>query len=158
MKLTEKIAYLQGLMDGLELDETSKEGKILAQMADVLEDVGCYIEDLQIQIDELTELSEELDQDLGDVEEVIYGCGDDCDCESCCDCDDCCDDDEDYGFEDDDLMYEVCCPNCGDTILLDEGMMEEGEIDCPNCHESLEFDYDDILPEGSREDASEDEE
>ena len=58
------------------------------------------------------------------------------------------DDDDDYDFDDDDdELYEITCPTCGDTILLDEGMIEEGSMNCPNCNELLEFDYDDLTIE-----------
>ncbi len=149
MKLTEKMSYIKGLMDGLELDCSTKEGKILAQMSEVLEEIVLYVDDLQSQVDELTELCDILDEDLGNVEDELYdedfGCGE-------CDCfDD--DDDEDYDEDeydfddDDDELYEVTCPTCGDTILLDEGMIDEGSINCPNCDELLEFDYENLTIE-----------
>ena len=47
MKLTEKIAYMKGYMEGLELDKATKESKVIAMMADVIEDMGAYIDDLQ---------------------------------------------------------------------------------------------------------------
>ena len=75
------------------------------------------------------------------------------------DCDNCDDDDwdDDYDFDDDDdELYEVTCPTCGDTILLDEGMIEEGSMNCPNCNELLEFDYDNLTIEDFED--SEDEE
>ena len=50
-------------------------------------------------------------------------------------------DDEDDD-EDDDELYEVVCPCCGDTICLNEGMLEEGSMNCPGCNELLEFDFD----------------
>ena len=62
MKLTEKIAYMKGYMEGLELDKATKESKVIAMMADVIEDMGAYIDDLQNQVDELTELCDLLDQ------------------------------------------------------------------------------------------------
>ena len=71
MKLTEKMSYLQGLLDGLEIDNSTKEGKALLQMSDVMSDLVAYVEDLQSQVDELTELCDILDQDLGQVEEDI---------------------------------------------------------------------------------------
>lgn len=40
-------------------------------------------------------------------------------------------------------MFEVTCPSCGDTIELNDEMLEEGFIICPNCKEKLEFDFDD---------------
>lgn len=147
MKLTEKMSYLQGLLDGLDIDNSTKEGKALIQMADVMNELVAYVEDLQSQVDELTELCDILDQDLGEIEDDFYEDMDDCDFEDCDDCFDEDDDDEDYDFDDDDELYEITCPSCGDTILIDEGMIEEGSINCPNCNELLEFDCDDLTIE-----------
>lgn len=158
MKLTEKMSYLQGLIDGLDIDSSTKEGKILLQMAEVMNEVVIYVEDLQSQVDELTELCDILDEDLGSVEEDLYetdgcgcgcNCGDDCDCD--CDCDCCDDDDDDYEFDDDEELYEVTCPTCGDTILLDESIIEEGSMNCPNCNELLEFDDENLTIEDIEE-------
>ncbi len=141
MKLTEKMSYLKGYIDGIDLDTSSKEGKVLATMADVMHEMVAYIEDLQGQVDELTELCEILDEDLGCVEDDFY------------DEDDFDDDDEDDfdDFDDEDLddedLYEVVCPTCGDSILLDGGMLDEGSMACPNCGEDLEFDLDDLMIE-----------
>ena len=151
MNLNEKMSYLQGLLAGLELDTSTKEGKAITQMAEVMSELVLYVDDLQSQVDELTELCDILDQDLGSVEDDFYDddefeCSGDCDS---CDEDDWRDeDDDDFAEfdddEDDDELYEITCPSCGDTILLDEGMLEEGSINCPNCNELLEFDYDDL--------------
>lgn len=165
MKLTEKMSYLKGLIDGLEIDTTTKEGKALTAMADVMSELVIYVDDLQSQIDELTELCDILDEDLGQVEEDFYededfSCGD---CEGCYDDDedddlDEFDDDDDDDFDlDDDELYEVTCPSCGDTILIDEGMIEEGSINCPNCNELLEFDCDDLTIEDFEEAGESDE-
>ena len=95
------------------------------------------------------------------VEEDLYDFDDcDCDCDCCdddCDCD-CCDDEDEFDFDDDDELYEVTCPSCGDTILLDEGMIDEGSINCPNCNELLEFDYDDLKIEDFEDSAEDSEE
>lgn len=147
MKLTEKMSYLQGLIDGLDIDDSTKEGKALLQMADVMQEMVMYVEDLQSQVDELTELCDILDEDLGTVEEDLYDF-DECDCGDCGeDCDCCGDDDDDYEFDEDDELYEVTCPGCGDTILVDDSIIEEGSMNCPNCNELLEFDYDDLTIE-----------
>ena len=147
MKLTEKMSYLKGLIDGLEIDTSTKEGKVLIQMSEVMSELVLYVEDLQSQVDELTELCDILDEDLGQVEDDFYDCGEcDGDCDTCDDDDDWDDDDFDFD-EDDDGLYEITCPTCGDTILLDEGMIEEGSMNCPNCNELLEFDYDDLTIE-----------
>ena len=147
MKLTEKMSYLQGLIDGLDIDDSTKEGKALIQMADIMQEMVMYVEDLQGQVDELTELCDILDSDLGDVETDLYE--DTADCASCGGCDDEFDDD-DFDFDDDEL-YEVTCPTCGDNIFLDESMIEEGSINCPNCNECLEFDFSELDAEDDSE-------
>ena len=147
MKLTEKMSYLKGLIDGLDIDDTTKEGKALLQMADVLSEMVMYVDDLQSQVDELTELCDILDQDLGELEDDIYEDGD----FGCGECGGCSDDEDDDDFDNDDELYEVTCPSCGDTILLDEGMIDDGSINCPNCNELLEFDYDDLTIEDFEE-------
>ena len=71
------------------------------------------------------------------------------------DCCDCCCDDDDFDFSDDDELYEVTCPTCGDTILLDESIIDEGSMNCPNCDELLEFDYNELTIEDFENEAEE---
>lgn len=144
MKLTEKMSYLKGLMDGLEIDSSTKEGRVLNQMAELLEEMVIYIDDMQSQIDEMTDLYDDLSDDVDEIKDEIY-IEDDFDCDDC----ECLDDDDDeYEFDnDDDELYEITCPTCGDTILIDEGMIEEGSMNCPNCNELLEFDYENLTIE-----------
>lgn len=159
MKLTEKIAYMKGLIDGMELDRSTKESKVILQMAEVMEEMAVYIDDLQSQVDELTELCDLLDHDLGEVETDLY-CDDDDEDEDDDD-DDWLDDDDDYqlgevlpadyddfAFDDDEdfdeVQYVVNCPSCDETVNLSERQLEEGSIVCPHCGELLEFNYDNI--------------
>ena len=72
MKLTEKMSYLQGLIDGLEIDSSTKEGKALIQMSEVMSEMVMYVEDLQSQVDELTELCEILDEEAGVSPDCCY--------------------------------------------------------------------------------------
>lgn len=127
MKLTDRVSYLQGLIDGLEINDSTKEGKVLIQMADILQEMALSIEDISSEVDEVVELVDTLDEDLGDLEEDYYEFDDD--------------EDDDFEIDPDEDYYEVICPTCGDTICLDEGMIEEGSINCPNCNELLEFDF-----------------
>ena len=71
MKLTDRVSYLQGLMDGLEINDSTKEGKVLIQMADILQEMALSIEDVEGEIDEVVELVDTLDEDLGELEDVI---------------------------------------------------------------------------------------
>lgn len=131
MKLTEKASYIKGIIDGLNVDESTKEGKVLIQMSELLSEMAASIEDMQDEVNDVTDLVEVIDQDLSDVEDSL-SYDDEYDDE---------DDDEDEELDDDEL-YEVTCPSCGDTIYLTENMLEDGSIECPGCGENLEFDYD----------------
>ena len=184
MRLTEKIAYLKGLLEGMELDTSTKEGKAISKIADVMEDMAVYIDDLQSQVDELTELCDILDEDLGSVESDLYEDED----EDEDDYDDE-DDDDDYDYDrhfpigsvlssrnlyDDDLsdadiddddadddddydtQYIVTCTGCGQTVPLDEDQLAEGSIECPFCGEMLEFNYDTVEADISDDESEDD--
>lgn len=139
MKMTEKVAYIRGLMEGLDLDQNKKEVKVLEAVVELLDDMAASLTELEEGYQDMADQLDEVDADLGDLEEEYYGGGCDCDC----DCDD--DDDEDDDFEDEDgFYYEVTCPSCNETICLSEDIIAEGGIDCPNCGEKLEFDLDSI--------------
>lgn len=139
MTVTEKVAYIKGLMEGLGIDESTKEGKVLKAMSEVLEEMAESVTDVEGELSELYEHVDSIDEDLGLLEDDYYGYDDDEDDECCC-CDDDDDDDED---DDDEELYEVVCPKCGDAICINESIVESGSIDCPNCGEKLEFDFDD---------------
>ena len=86
MNLTDKMAYLRGMVDGMELDlTTTKEGKVLGQLLDVMQEMTAYVTDLQTQVDELTEVCDLFDQDLGDLEDIVYDEDDDDDAYYSCD-------------------------------------------------------------------------
>ncbi|MGI6269683.1 MAG: CD1247 N-terminal domain-containing protein [Candidatus Howiella sp.] len=123
MTLIEKVAYIKGMIEMADLEE-SKENKLIKAIVDVLDDMALSIEDLEDGAAELTEQIDAVDEDLANLEEDFYE-----------DEDDCCEDDEDDDF------YEMECPACHDIIYIDEGMLDEGGIQCPNCGTDLEFDF-----------------
>lgn len=127
MDICEKIAYIKGLAEGLSLDDSTKEGKILNAIIDLLQDITEEICDIEEGCDELCEQIDAVDEDLASLEEIIYD-DDECDCDDCCDCDD--------------EVYEIECPACNDVIYLDADMLEEEGMVCPNCGTDLEFDFD----------------
>ena len=94
MDICEKISYIKGLAEGLSLDETTKEGKILTAIIDLLGDITEEICDIEDGCDELMEQIDAVDEDLADLENFIYEDDEDdddcdCDCDDCdCDCDD----------------------------------------------------------------------
>ena len=135
MTLSEKAAYIQGLADGLELDESTKEGKLLAALIDLVGEMTDAIAEIDEDLDTLNDYIEEIDEDLGSVEEMLYDC--DCDCDDDCDCDgNCCDCDEDCELADGDY-FEVECPSCGEVVCFDESIDPE-DLACPACGEKFE--------------------
>jgi len=128
MTVTEKVAYLKGLMEGLDFQADTKEGKIIQMMADILEDLALEITDLQDDVDDINEYLEAVDEDLTNVEEELFGedfC--DCDDDDCCCCEDC--DEED--------CYEVTCPHCGNVICFEEEPEQESFL-CPACQKEIQ--------------------
>jgi hypothetical protein len=165
--MMEKAMYVKGLCEGLELDKTTKEGKILNAILGLVTEMAEEIDDMQTQLDELADYCDELDSDLGDVEEVLLDLDDDCfdsddddddedddddddedidvdyECDgNCAGCDFDCglgeDDDDFFGDEEDeDEYFEVICPACGDVINFDSSIDPEN-LRCPNCGEKFE--------------------
>ena len=119
--LTEKMAYINGLAEGLDIDETTKEGKLLlaiveaiTDMADEISEISDLHEETQMQLDEV-------DEDLDALEEYVY-------------------DEEEY--DDDEVEFAVECPSCHDMIYLDPELIEdEDKITCPNCGEEIELEF-----------------
>lgn len=133
--LYERIAYLRGLAEGLEVEEASKEGKLLVHIIEALEDFADAISDLNEEQEEINEYVDFIDEDLADLEEDYYGELEDED-------DD--DDDYDYEFEDDFDYVEVECPFCKEVVYLDtELISEDGKVECPNCLRIISCECDD---------------
>lgn len=127
MTISEKISYIKGLAEGLALDTETKEGKVLAAIIDLLEDMVDEIDAIDEACAEIGEQLDAVDEDLALIEDEFYADEDD-------------EDDEDE-YYDDEEVYEVECPNCNDIIYLDESMLEEEEMICPGCGTRLEFEF-----------------
>ena len=119
MGVGEKVAYLKGVADGLKLDASRDEGKLIYAVIDALEGVAAELDVLREEQSDLSETLDAVSDDLADVEELLSG-GDD-DAEAC---------------------YAATCPACQETVCFDESVLEDGEILCPNCGQKLEFDLD----------------
>ena len=150
--MKEKAAYLKGLIDGLGIDENTKEGKVIKAMSELLsemaETVDSIDEDVTHAYDQINDLSDELEDLKADLYEDE-------------------DDDEDEGDEDDDdeedaddandddiasePFYEVACPNCGETVYVSEDDLDAGEANCAHCGVTFE-----VALEGDDEEAAED--
>ena len=147
MTLSEKSAYLKGLMEGMKLSTETDEGKMIAAIVELLGDVTKTLGDVQETTIAISDELDEIEDDLDAIEDFIMSMDeDDFDDEEFED------DDEDFDFEDleegfdfgdeETTIYEVTCA-CGEVIAFDEETLEEGSIVCENCGETLEFSFDD---------------
>ena len=143
MTISEKAAYLKGLMDGLELDTEKAEGKMIAAMVELIGDMAKRVKDIEETTIAISDELDEIEEDLDAIEDFImdYDEDEDWDDEEDEDWDD---DFEDEGFDfgdEDTTIYEVECA-CGEVINFDEETLEKGSMTCPNCGELLEFTVD----------------
>lgn len=135
MTISEKVAYLKGLAEGLDLDtQKSKEAKLISVMIGILEEVGLSIEDLEENSLALGEEIDALSDDLADVESIVY--------------DEDLDDEEE---DDEDDFFEVECPNCEEPLVIDDQALAEGVITCPNCETKFSLDLSDDTVEADEE-------
>ena len=129
MTISEKVAYLKGLAEGLNIDtDKSKEGKLITVMIDILDEIAMSIEDLEENSLALGEEIDVLSDDLADVEDIVFDDEDE-------------DEDDEEEFDDD--WFEVECPSCDEVLVVDEDALEEGYIKCPNCETEYSLDLSD---------------
>ena len=146
MTLSEKSAYLKGLMEGMKLSTETDEGKMIAAIVELLGDVTKTLGDVQETTIAISDELDEIEDDLDAIEDFIMSMDED----EFDDYED--EDDEDFDYEDleegfdfgdeETTIYEVTCA-CGEVIAFDEETLEEGSIICENCGEKLEFSFDD---------------
>ena len=143
MTISEKAAYLKGLMDGLKLDTEKAEGQMIAAIVDLLGDVTTTLSNVQETTIAISDELDEIEEDLDAIEDYILSEDED-------DFD--FDEEDDYDFDDEDddyeegfdygdeetTIYEVECA-CGHIVDFDEETLEKGSMECPNCGELLEF-------------------
>lgn len=143
MTLSEKSAYLKGLMEGMELKTDSGEGKLLAAIVDLLGDMAGTVDKVEDTTIAISDELDEIESDLDAIEDYLMDEEDEDDDDFYMDDEDEDDeledlDDDSYDFSDT-TVYEVQCGKCGEVIDFDEEQLDSGSIVCPNCGELLEF-------------------
>ena len=133
MTITEKVAYIQGLFDGLKLDaEKSGEARILSEVLDVLREVGMQLDGMDAAIDQFDEELDALGDSVADLEEAVFDDEEE---------------DEDFtGFEDEDDeedFFEIPCPTCGEDLVVDDESLAAGVVDCPVCGGKFALSFED---------------
>ena len=147
MTISEKAAYLKGLMDGLQLDKEKPEGQMISAIVDLLGDVTRRLADVEETTIAISDELDEIEEDLDAIEDFILDEEEDEDWDD--------EDEDDFDFEDEEdyeegfdfgdeetTVYEVKCA-CGEIIDFDEETLEKGSIICPRCGENLEFTFED---------------
>ena len=129
MELKEKVAFIKGLMEGMEFDITTKEGKVLNAVVELLDQMADSVVQIDEDVDQLYDEVDALSEDLEDVESCVYGDEDDDE------------DEDDYDEEYEAGLYEITCPNCGEVVYVDEDMLADENLACPNCGTKFEVDF-----------------
>ena len=149
MELNKKAAYLKGLMDGLKINDSTDEGRVLLAMRDLLGDICDAVneldDDLDVVYDDLDQIYDELDaidEDMDDLEDVVFDDDDEDDDE----------DDEEDDDDEEDARYELTCPNCGAVTVVDEDTLVNEQISCANCGAEFEIEFEEC---GGEENAEE---
>ena len=129
MQLKEKVSYIKGLMEGMQYDTTTQEGKLMAAVVELLDEMADEVTVMSGDVEELYTAVDVIGTDLEEVEDYLYDLDEDEEEEL----------DEDELFEDG--LYEITFPKCGEVICVDEEMLSDENLACPNCGTSFEVDF-----------------
>lgn len=133
MTISEKVAYIQGLYDGLGLDEKkSGEARILSEVLDVLREVGQQLEGMDAAMDQFDEELDTLEDNVAELEDAVFEDEDE--------------EDGDFdGFDSEDTedFFEIPCPTCGEDLLVDDEALAAGVVDCPVCGGKFALSFED---------------
>lgn len=133
--LTEKVAFIKGLAEGMKLSEDTAEHKLMLKIIDALEEFAHYAEETRTDLDDLSEFVEEINEDLSSMEEDFYEDEDEDGCS--------CDEHHHHGAEEegddaDSSVVEYECPHCGYMTHFDVADFDlEEDYRCPSCHQPL---------------------
>jgi endogenous inhibitor of DNA gyrase (YacG/DUF329 family) len=134
-QIKEQLAYLRGLTEGLNVGENSSEGRVLVGIMHVMDEMVRSMDRLHMANSQLEEYVEAIDDDLTDLEDEFYDeYADEFEFEY--------DEDlEDLDYDDDAIEYmEMSCPNCHETVFVDEDVFDDDEVVevlCPECQETV---------------------
>lgn len=131
-RISEKVAYLDGLMEGLNIQD-DKYAKVFTAIVDTLDVIAEEMSDHEDALADLDDSVEEIFENLDEYDDFLYGDEDE--------------DEDEEAFDDDDF-FEIVCPNCGETIYFDQDMLDSPDgLICPNCNEPIELHIPDKDPE-----------
>lgn len=135
--LSDKVSYLRGLAEGMDLDTSGKEGKLLAQIIEALDLVSECFDEVDERCDEMSDIIDSMDSDLTDLLERAEEEDEDFDLDFDDEEDD---EEEDYDFDDDDEECDYPCDCCADSEDDEEDDEEDDAFGmyvgclCSECH------------------------
>ena len=133
-KLTDRVSYLKGLADGLQLSEDKASHKMIVQILDLLGEMTDEMDRMNEAHEDLNEYVESIDDDLADLEETLFGDDE----EDECHCGHCHDDEDDDDEDDEDEMIAYACPSCGHDIVFNAADVDfDEDYRCPACGEPI---------------------
>jgi formylmethanofuran dehydrogenase subunit E len=120
--MSEKVSYLQGLTEGLNITESSPQGKIISGMLNVMNEMADELNLMQQDFAEIKEYIESIDDDLFELEETVL---------------------------DEEEFTQIKCRTCGEKLLIEKDILDDEdhiEVICPGCNEVVyvndgSFDY-----------------
>ncbi len=121
--IKEKVAYLRGLADGLDVGDDAQ-GKLIKAMIATMDEMASSIDEHEASLVEIDECIDDIYDSLDDIDDYLF-------------------DDDDYDddfYEDEPEVLEVTCPHCGETMSFDSAMLENSDsLICPACNKSIIF-------------------
>ncbi len=159
MTISERAAYVKGLVAGLSIDGNSPEGKAINALVELCDELAAEIKHISLRagaleqsLEDVNDYVDAIDSDLFTVEESL-NLNDSLE-EFDDDLDDLDDLDDDYDYDDEsDAIYQVTCPKCGTECLFSEDdIIGEDGVICPECGEVIKWD----IGEETEEEESED--
>ena len=132
MGVTENAAYLKGLAEGMNISDSSNEGKLILKMLDVISEMAEKINVLEILNEDLYDYMEEMAKDLVSLEDDFYLEDEEEEYENYSDLND----DEEFSMDDALEYYEVECPTCSEKICFTDEIDIEN-LRCPACGEPV---------------------
>lgn len=154
MGMSEKVAYLRGLADGMGLAQDPHQGVFITELINTIESLGTEIDRIHEQQRSVDRYLDEVDQSIFELENEVFEYDDE---------DEACALPETFFGENPmDTYMETDCPHCGETVAYFDDptfIKEASELICPHCEEVvMTFDHEDedlLSDEGLLENAEE---
>lgn len=118
--LMAKISSIKQIIEGLGKDNNSEENKVLLELTNIIYEIAEKVDKLENTQQEINEYVTVLDENLGNIEEEIYGFEEE---------------DEEFNLYD---YVDIKCNKCCEMLAIEKHMIQsEKSIPCPNCHNNI---------------------